>query len=78
MQNFFNTIYKKVDKLTNKTPLTPFGWFVITLIVAVPVMLGCAYVGYSFNSQLIELQSRTNGMDLSNYEIKYGDDVYAR
>ena len=47
--------------------LTPFGWFLFLTLFLVPFMLGWA--AYNFNEELIELQSKTNGMEhTTNYK----------
>ena len=64
-----NSIYKKADKLTRGTPLTITGWFLLLTLLSVPLLLGFSYAGYKLNSQLIELQSKTNGMEhTTNYK----------
>lgn len=62
-------IYKKLEKLTRGTPLTMTGWTLLLILLAVPLLLGCSYVGYTVNSELIQIQSQTNGMrHTTNYE----------
>ena len=59
-------LYKELEKLTRDTPFTMTGWLLIITLLAVPLLLGCSYIGYTVNSQLIELQSRTNGMEYTD------------
>lgn len=42
--------------------ITPFGWFVIFVLILAPLMIGWAW-GNEMNGELIWLQSRTNGME---------------
>ena len=66
----FNRIYGGFEKFTRDTPLTVTGWVILLILISVPLMLGTAYAGYQFNSELIRLQSRTNGMDhTTNYQL---------
>ena len=53
---------KKFEKLTRHTPLTPFGWFVFFALVLVPLLLGFVG-GYTTQDTLLQLQSKTNGME---------------
>ena len=55
--------YRELEKLTRDTPFTMTGWLLIITLLAVPLLLGASYAGYKINSQLIELQSKTNGME---------------
>ena len=69
----FDSIYKKLDKLTRHTALTPLGWFIAFILLATPIILGFSYAGYKINSQLIQIQSRTNGMEhTTNYKQLHG------
>ena len=43
--------------------LTPFGWFLFFTLIIVPFVLGFVG-GYTTQDQLIELQSKTNGMEI--------------
>ena len=54
-------------KYTFRT-LTPFGWFLFLTLFLVPFMLGWVW-GYQTQDKLIELQSKTNGMEhTTNYK----------
>ena len=68
-------IYREIEKLTRDTPFTMTGWLLILTLLAVPLLLGFSYAGYQINSQLIQLQSRTNGMEhTDNYhQLHKGD-----
>lgn len=62
-------IYSEAEKLTRGTPLTLHGWLIVLILLATPLLLGFSYVGYQVNSELIELQSKTNGMEYTtNYQ----------
>ena len=56
-------IYHKFERFTRGTPLTVTGWLLVIILVTVPLLLGCGYAGYQVNTELIELQSKTNGME---------------
>lgn len=52
---------------------TPFGWFLFFTLVLVPFMLGFVW-GYTTEDKLIELQSKTNGMEhTTNYQQLHGN-----
>ena len=42
--------------------LTPYGWFLFLTLMLVPFMLGFIG-GYATNTNLIDIQSKTNGME---------------
>ena len=68
-----NKIYQSLDKLTRHTALTPLGWFIAFVLLATPIILGFSYAGYTINSQLIQIQSRTNDMEhTTNYKQLHG------
>ena len=70
-----NRIYRELERLIRDTPFTMTGWLLILTLLAVPLLLGSAYVGYQFNSELIRLQSRTNGMEhTTNYKLIHRGD----
>ena len=70
-------LYRELEKLTRGTPFTMTGWLLILTLLAVPLLLGASYVGYQINSQLIQLQSRTNGMEhTDNYHQLHKGDKY--
>ena len=72
-QNSTERLYRELEKLTRGTPLTLTGWFLVFILLSVPILLGCSYAGYQVNSQLIELQSKTNGMEhTTNYKQLHG------
>lgn len=69
-------LYSEAEKLTRGTPFTLTGWLLIITLLSVPLLLGFSYAGYQLNTQLIKLQSRTNGMEhTDNYrQLHKGDD----
>ena len=55
--------------------LTPLGWLLFLILIIAPFMIGWAW-GYSTNSTLIKLQSRTNGMEhTTNFEQLHKADL---
>lgn len=61
-KGLIDRIYNRLDRLPY---YTAYGWAIIlaVMFLLVPLLLGSAYTGYTFNSTLIQLQSRTNGME---------------
>ena len=65
--NFFKDIYRT---------LTPFGWSLFFVLIVAPLMIGWTW-GYHVQSELLKIQSQTNGMEHStNYEQLHGKDSY--
>ena len=65
--NFFRDIYRT---------LTPLGWFLIFTLIIFPFLLGWSW-GYYTNSELLKIQSKTNGMEhTTNFEQLRGSSNY--
>ena len=53
---------REFKKILRTLPiLTPYGWFIFITLVLVPFFVGFVG-GYTFNHQIISIQSKTNGM----------------